>query len=99
MAGLRVPAREAVVLAALAVELWFAGNVWGFALLGSSGPFVRWWEWSLPSGSLGAISILGPFTGGAGMIVLAVGLLLAIALVGARRHPLVLQVPADEPPT
>lgn len=97
MAGVRIPAREAAVLVALAVELWFAVNVWGFALLGNSGPFTRWWDWSLPSGSIWASSVLGPFTGGAGMIVLAVGLLFAIALVGARQHPLVLEVPPDEP--
>ena len=98
MAGVRIPAREAAVLVALSIGLWFAVNLWGFVLLGRSGPFVRWWEWSLPSGSISAGSVLGPFTGGAGMLILAVGLLFGIALVGAWRHPLVLQAPPDEPP-
>jgi hypothetical protein len=88
MADPRRRKRLAVALIFAGVAGWIVGSWWMRSLLGVPGPVGQWTTWTWPADPDPSLSILGPFTGGAGMFVLAMLLMFGVALIGAWQRPL-----------
>ena len=80
--------RLAAVVLVLGVAAWLIASLWTHVLLGIPGAVGFWTTWTWPAVPDPSLSVLGPFVGGAGMFILAIGLMFAVALVGAWQRPL-----------